>query len=233
MSTNVFLRCIYLLLVMSISLVTSSETRAEDSLSDLLIPRENMATTRVYLQTIGRGSQLPQLYGHTQLHVHDSVSRRNFVVSWGFYDSRDPFSFLLESYRGTVQYLIAAFPTAAVLDMYRREERSLVEDEFSLSIEQKIKLVTSLEQILKPPYNTYLYKIYEDNCSTRLRDLIDGLTDHKLQEFMAKVSANISIRQILREHQSTIPLTGWLLDIIGNREIDKPLSSSAHMSLHL
>ncbi|MCX6118515.1 MAG: DUF4105 domain-containing protein [Proteobacteria bacterium] len=192
--------------------------------SDRLIDDSNLSTTRVFLQTIGRGKNLPDLYGHNQLRIADPVSRKNFVVSWGLYNDRDPM-FPFNFYLGRAKFLVAAIPFSKSLEYYRAAKRYVDEDEFVLTLEQKKLLIRRLESSLQPDSNSYLYKIYEDNCSTRLRDVIDELLGGAIRASFDTQVTGVSVREILDKHQSAILGSSTILHAIANSQVDRPLSA--------
>jgi hypothetical protein len=204
---------------------------------DRLIEPEHIANARFYLQTIGRGNGLSDLYGHTQLHIMESVSRRNFVVTWGVYDNFDPL-FPINFYRGSAKFLILALPFAQSQKYYQEMKRYVEEDELVLTVEQKTNLLTRLEQTVSvvghfDSHSSYVYKIYEDNCSTRIRDVLNDLLGGSIKQRFSQESTSITVRQILREGQSVIPLSSTFLEIIANKETDRTLSAWDYMYVPL
>lgn len=204
--------------------VFASDKQSETSVTKTLVPLENRSATQVFLHTVGRGILLPELYGHIQIRILDPIAHRDFTVSWGIYDYRSP-RFFWDFYQGTGLYLISFLSSSATERYYTIESRPVWEDEFSLSERQKNQLIDFLDEIRITGNDSYKYHIYADNCSTRIRDLINELTHDSLRLARSDRSDLVSVRSIMRKHQSALPLSDWILDVVGSGEIDREISS--------
>jgi hypothetical protein len=74
-----------------------------------------------------------------------------------------------------------------------------------------------------PENREYLYHHYNDNCVTRLRDMIDRATDGQLRE-ADKAPGRMTLRDHTRRYTAVSPPMSVLLDFLMNDEIDRPIT---------
>ena len=117
-----------------------------------------------------------------------------------------------------------AFRTRASLNHYRRLKRTYWEHDIPLSPNQKQTLYNAIQTQLTPPNDVYLYDFFYDNCSTRIRDLLDLVVDGALKTVATKDVLNKSFRDTVRQHQSTTWMTGLGLSVWANHTMDKMLT---------
>jgi hypothetical protein len=75
------------------------------------------------------------------------------------------------------------------------------------------------------PENTfYLYHHFNDNCSTRIRDIIDIATDGQFKELYANTPGRFTLRQQVRRHTWFSPPADWFLSYLMGQGIDTPIT---------
>ena len=124
---------------------------------------------------------------------------------------------------GRFRYWLSVGSLAGTLRAYRAEGRSLTAQELSLSYREREQLARALDDNAKPEHRYYDYDYYHDNCSTRVRDVLDRLLGGLLRRSVSGPG-----RLSFRQH--TLRLVGdtpWLylgLDLALGTPTDRPTS---------
>jgi uncharacterized protein DUF4105 len=127
----------------------------------------------VYLLTMGPGDQVWEKFGHNAIWIHDAASQSDVAYHWGVFDFRDK-DFYPNFIRGKMRYLMGAFDFNETIDVYRQANRTVWAQELNLTPAQRYSLAQFVAWNVRPENRYYHYDYYRDNCSTRVRDAIDG-----------------------------------------------------------
>lgn len=127
---------------------------------------------RVYLLTMGQGSEVWELFGHNALLIRDAASGQDLVWNWGLFDFGDV-DFVPRFLQGTMRYTMGPAEFGAFLEAYRRAGRTVYANEVFLTQEEAGVLDEFVRWNYLPENRDYTYDYYRDNCSTRVRDALD------------------------------------------------------------
>jgi hypothetical protein len=140
----------------------------------------------VYVLTFGPGDEVWEKFGHNAVRIIDD-SRTNewhdVAYNWGTFDfGAGKMAFAWKFFQGRLNYSIGLTPGQMTVDFYKNEQhRSVYQQELNLSSSQKMALKLKLDRTyfdLSQRY--YRYDYYQNNCSSRVRDVVDDLVDHRL-----------------------------------------------------
>src|SRR5689334_12000370 len=126
----------------------------------------------VSLLTMGNGSEVWEMFGHTAILLHDNVTNRDTVFNWGVFDSHQP-HFIPHFLQGLMLYQMGGQTLPDLLYQYQYFNRSVVSQELDLTTAQKDSLLHLIQINARPENVQYRYDYFVDNCSTRPRDLLD------------------------------------------------------------
>jgi hypothetical protein len=70
-------------------------------------------------------------------------------------------------------YWVQPFPGQLLLDYYRKADRGITQQELNLTPSQAQRALARSRENARPENKLYRYDYYRDNCSTRVRDMID------------------------------------------------------------
>jgi Domain of unknown function (DUF4105) len=187
------------------------------------LPAE-LETTVISLLTIDEGSELYSRFGHTMLRFHDEANEIDFVVNWGEFDFSDPL-FIFKFFRGNLDYKMGFAPTKNVIRNYRNiERRGIIEEDISLTLQQKHKLLDKILWNMRPENLHYPYQYFRNNCATIPRDYIDFAVGGMLQkDFGELIEPTITYRDYARQKLSVNSFVAWGIDVIFNGDTDVPL----------
>ena len=124
----------------------------------------------IKLVTFGPGDSIHQYFGHNAMVVEDTRSGgRARLYNFG------RFSFggdMLAKYmRGRLDFWVGVSSVRPVFRAYEAHNRSVRVQILNLSPDKRLLLADRLEVNALPENRNYRYHHYNDNCSTRLRDL--------------------------------------------------------------
>lgn len=174
--------------------------------------------------TFGPGPAVYERFGHIAIRLRVPSRGIDALYDWGNFDFHEP-NFIGKFMKGSLLYSIEEKPTEAWLPFYRDEQdRSVIEQVLNLDDSEKARLIESLRLNLSDP--KYLYDYFLDNCSTRIRDLIDRSIGGQLSPQMAGTTPHSFRWQMRRlmpvQIENKVFLT--LSDFAGGPRIDLPLT---------
>jgi hypothetical protein len=136
---------------------------------------------RVWLVTMGPGQAVWERFGHNAIRVLDTRTGRDVSYNWGIFDFNQV-DFIPRFLRGEMLYMMAAFSTGPMIEAYARSGREVVFQELDLTDAEKAGLYELAEVNALPENREYRYDYFVDNCSTRVRDLLDRVTHGLISE---------------------------------------------------
>lgn len=192
---------------------------------------QDFSQVDVYLLTVGRGTQMHALFGHTILRVVDRVSRQDYNFNWGIFNFNSPL-FAWTFYRGDLDYQLATMSFFDTITEYRDyEQRAVVQDKLNLTETQKRDLMHRLIDNAKPENVFYKYFQFRDNCSTRVRDHLDAVLGGKLRQYFRDRRSLVVFRDHIRRNAAPNWLIGLGLDYLSNSMLDRPIGPWEEMFL--
>jgi hypothetical protein len=156
-------------------------------------PADDPAALSVYLLTMGQGDLVWEKFGHNAIWIHDPRDGTDRVYNYGVFDFASP-GYWSRFIEGAWIYQLAVNDIHETLAHYRYFDRTIVAQELNLTPREKAELRAFLETNARPENREYLYDYYRDNCSTRVRDVIDMATGGALSASMAGVPTGTTYR---------------------------------------
>lgn len=175
----------------------------------------------IALVTMGPGDSLTEWWGHTAPVVRDRRLRHERLYNFGMFGSDDPVEFVTSFVKGRLMFWAADAPVGPTFALYRRLNRDVRVQELALSAAQAAALAKALATNVLPENKFYLYHHYDDNCSTRPRDLIDRALGGQLLAASA-APGRLSTRRHARRYAQVSPVMSVALDFLQNDELDRP-----------
>jgi hypothetical protein len=136
--------------------------------------------SKIFLVTVSPGEELYSGFGHSAVWVLDPESGTDMVFNYGTFDFNTP-NFYLKFSAGKLDYMLSAGTIRYMVEGARYENRSVYSQELDLKLEDKNALFAFLVDNLKPENRFYRYDFLFDNCSTRIRDVLESILGEKLQ----------------------------------------------------
>jgi hypothetical protein len=181
------------------------------------------SSLEVYVITIGQGALYFEKYGHNMLWFHDPAAGIDHAFNWGSFNFEDP-GFLRRQMIGDPQYRVDVFPGQATMDAYRTRDRTIVLQRLNLTAAQKR---TALEYAMwnaREGNRYYRYDYYRDNCSTRVRDVIDLALGGALKASTSTEHVPLTYRSETTRLLDDMKLIQFGVNVALGRPANRPLS---------
>lgn len=182
------------------------------------------AELRVWLVTAGPGDAVWERYGHNAIRVLDTSTGRDVSYNWGIFDFQQV-DFIPRFLQGRMLYMMAPFDSERMIQAYALMNREVVLQELALSPAQRLALRDFADRNALPENRDYFYQYFLDNCSTRVRDLLDLVLDGKLQERFGSEATGLSYRFHTRRLTQVDPLIFTGMDALLGTPTDAPLTT--------
>lgn len=216
-----------LALLSTLSLTAHAETPAAPT---TLAHAMSADGPRVELLTVDPGAPLYARFGHTALVVHRSGQLPK-VYNFGFTSFKDP-RLILKVLTGKSIFWLLTRDLPRMLRIYDREDRRVVSQTLNLSREQHAELARLLASFEPADKREYIYHHFYENCSTRLRDLMNQVTSGAIgTQLKGKVASPKHLRQIVRDHVAVHVGVLFLADLLFGRTIDHPIDQWVELFL--
>lgn len=127
---------------------------------------------RISLLTCSPGEELYSTFGHSALRVADSSAGTDIVYNYGTFNFDEP-GFYTKFIRGKLLYYLSTEEYPSFVKSYEWEKRNIIEQVLDLSCAEKENMMRLLKENLSGDNRYYKYDFLFDNCTTRLRDLLE------------------------------------------------------------
>lgn len=139
------------------------------------------AEVRVELLTFAPGEEIWSRYGHTGIRVTDTESGMDVVFNYGNAPFGRP-DFIWGFLRGRAQFYLAVASWRSTVAYYIMQDRTIIRQPLNLSAEQTNEIERFLRWNARAENRDYNYNHFLDNCSTRVRDVLDEFTNGAISE---------------------------------------------------
>jgi len=153
---------------------------------------------RVSLLTATPGEELYETWGHSALRVTDSVRNKDIVYNYGTFDFDTP-NFYLKFIRGKLPFYLSPDNFQDFTAEYEQDNRGVTEQVLNLTCAEKQNILMLLEANMMGNNRGYKYEFTFDNCTTRLRDLIEKATDSTVH-FGQVLHSKVTFRTLIHEY---------------------------------
>ena len=172
---------------------------------------------------MGPGDQVWEKFGHNAIWIHDAVSGTDVAYHWGLFDFADA-NFLPNFIKGRMRYSMGAFDMEQTVDSYRQANRTVWAQELNLTAAQKQRLAEFVAWNVLPANRHYDYDYYRDNCSTRVRDVLDNALGGIIRAASASAPSGTTFRfHTARLTQDDLGVfTGTAIGL--GQPVDQPIS---------
>ena len=129
---------------------------------------------KIELITIGPGQYYWEAFGHTALRV--KTLDTDYMYGFGYFDFEDE-DFFINFAKGEMRYFMGIQETKGELEDYKNQGRKIWSQRLNLSADQKVELLNTLNFLSQPQNRYYHYDYFLNNCTSRIRDILDKITD--------------------------------------------------------
>jgi len=156
-------------------LLTAGRAKAEE--------RAAAPAPEVHLYTMGVGQALFERFGHAAICLHQPRrASEDLCFNYGTADFQTPVPLTWSFLRGRAEFWVATMTRRTMMAHYRTIDRTVWRQVLPLTDEQARAVARRLLHDAQPENRYFTYHHFDDNCTTRLRDLIDEATHGRLRE---------------------------------------------------
>tara|TARA_A100001015_G_scaffold253675_1_gene294019 strand:+ start:353 stop:976 length:624 start_codon:yes stop_codon:yes gene_type:complete len=157
-----------------------------------------------HLVTMGQSDNLYTQGGHNAIRVISSSGGSDFLVHWGMFYFTEP-NFLYKMFKEQLTYYFFIENSGKY---FQKENKKIPRDIFQtplyLTVRQKEKFIEILKRWFSPENQGYSYHIWNRNCSTILRDVLDEVTNGAVKRIYSDtVGTPTSIRKTIARNNRT------------------------------
>ncbi len=184
----------------------------------------------VYLMTMGSGDEVWEKFGHNAIWIHDSIHQTDVAYNWGLFDF-NAVDFFPRFLKGDMLYWMGGFDLQSTIDVYRQANRPVWAQELNLTPAQRLSLARFIEWNARPENRFYHYDYFRDNCSTRVRDVLDRALGGVIRRSTERLPSGTTYRSHTRRLTQNDPwvYVGTLLGL--GHPVDRPISRWDEMFL--
>lgn len=240
-------------LLVCFAAVLPAQARRPAQAAPSVVPAAPPARFKVSVLTFGQGDMVFERFGHNALRIRDVLTGSDLAYNWGMFSFEQP-NFLGRFLSGDTQYWVEAFPSQWLIDNYANEDRETFEQELNLTPDQAERLAIAVADNATDAKKFYRYDYFRDNCSTRVRDMLDaalggalktqfsvGTTPWTYRSESVRLTAADGLAQagidVALGPRADIPMTAWeamfipmrLRDYL--REVTVPMASGGTQPL--
>jgi hypothetical protein len=186
----------------------------------------------VYVMTMGPGAEIWERFGHIGIGVRDSTTGVDSLYDYGRFSFSDP-GFLVHFLQGRMRYWMAGQEAGWYAEFYRRADRSVYIQELNLTPQQRVEVRDFLRWNELEENKYYRYDYYRDNCSTRIRDLLDRVLGGAIRRQTDTMQTGTTYRSHTQRLTSAdVPMYTAITTGMGHA-VDQPISAWEEMFLPL
>lgn len=175
----------------------------------------------IELVTMGVGSLIWERHGHIALCVRGDGARRDRCYNYGIGDFRHPLAMTWGFFRGTGSFWVGKLGVEDMLSIYEYADRTIWVQPLPLTQAQKRAVIEKLEFDILEPNRYYAYDHFWDNCTTRVRDVIDVASGGQIKA-MHEPTDDRTFRDLAREGFFGMRIPLLITDIAMGRVTDRP-----------
>lgn len=177
---------------------------------------------QISIITVGPAAPLYTAFGHSAIRLQDPKRGIDIVYNYGTYDFESD-GFYWEFARGDLRYFLSKTSFETFERANRQLGRSIREQVLNLEVGQVRGFVRELEKQLLPENRYYPYKFFNNNCVTKIRDLLVEQGILRPPQFNATSSA--TYRQLLEPYLASKPWTSLGVNLLLGPAADQPINA--------
>lgn len=180
--------------------------------------------------TMGPGDEAWEKFGHNAIWIRDTLRHTDIAYNWGLFDFNAK-DFYPRFLKGDMLYSMGGFGAEETVEAYRRANRTVWAQELNLRPSERDEMRRFIEWNALPQNRNYHYDYYRDNCSTRVRDVLDKALGGIIRGASDQAPSGTSYRSHTRRLTQDAPWIyfGTLLGL--GHPVDRPISKWEEMFL--
>jgi hypothetical protein len=198
----------------------------------LMLKATDSCSLRISVITCSPGLELYSIFGHSALRITDSLAETDIVYNYGTFDAGDP-DFYIKFLKGKMNYFLSQQDFRNFAYSYYFDQRGVSEQELHLSCEEKHRFQQYVFHNMEADKRFYKYDFFYDNCTTRIRDMVEKLTNKSYAMGNIPQATHLSFRSALHYYldKGNMPWSKLGIDILLGISSDKEMTTREAMFL--
>jgi hypothetical protein len=196
-----------------------------------LIPRTGISAKpepsagQIAVYTMGSGDDIFAHFGHS------AICAGEWCYNWGTADFSTPVPLTYDFIRGRARFWVSKIPVEPMLRYYVAEDRTVWRQTLPLTSTEAATLARTLEGSTAEAVKYYRYHHFEDNCTTRIRDIVDGALGGALKDLSQRTEPGLTYRGYARIGFRGYPGLLIVANLALGRAADHPTTAWERMFL--
>jgi hypothetical protein len=183
---------------------------------------------KISILTCAHGAEIYAAFGHSAFRVQSPLRGIDKVYNYGTFNYNQPF-FVLKFVRGFLDYAVTGYGYPYFRMEYVQEKRKVNEQVLNLSPEQAQAVYDFLEWNALEKNRYYKYNFLEDNCATRIRDVLkNACGDHII---FPDTTYSFTLRDAIDERIEDMPWFRFGITLLMGLPVDKNATAMTAMFL--
>lgn len=159
--------------MLGVAIVVGPATVRADQLRD---PETSNTAPVIEIYTMGVGELAVEKFGHAAVCVREANSRNDLCYNYGTTDFADPVGMGWGFIRGRSRFWVSVMRPGRMLQVYKEADRTIWLQRLALAPAVAQKVADQLRFDALEANRYYHYHHFTDNCTTRVRDIVDVAT---------------------------------------------------------
>ena len=185
---------------------------------------------KISVLTCGTGFEFFESFGHTALRICDTSLGMDYVFNWGIFDFNTD-NFYVKFTQGKLPYMLGITTYEGFIAEYAHDGRSMYEQTLALTYEEKQVLYDTIRKNSYPENRYYFYDFFEDNCATRVRDIIQYSLQNRNFPTDEATNTNLSFRELFHPYADNFLWWKFGIDIALGMRADRKATVYDYMYL--
>jgi hypothetical protein len=178
---------------------------------------------QVALVTLGEGEYYWEKFGHNALWFYAPADGIDVIFNWGTFDFAEP-GFLGKVLLANQRYWVDTIASRYFFEFYRRADRSITIQRLNFTPEQAQKAFQYATWNAREENRYYRYDYFRDNCSTRVRDVIDMALGGALKRSTGNSRSSQTYRSHTLRLVDDMPVTQFAIAVALGTPSDRPIT---------
>ncbi|MBO7462702.1 MAG: DUF4105 domain-containing protein [Bacteroidales bacterium] len=183
---------------------------------------------QISILTCAHGKEIYAAFGHSAFRVQSQSRRIDKVYNYGTFNYNQPF-FVLKFVRGFLDYAVSGYNYKLFCTEYIMEGRLVREQMLNLTPDQAQAVYDFLEWNALPENRNYKYNFLEDNCATRIRDVLTNACGENI--IYPDTTYSFTLRDAIDERIDEMPWFRFGITLLMGLPVDKKATARTAMFL--
>ena len=183
---------------------------------------------QISILTCAHGKEIYAAFGHSAFRVQSKTYRLDKVYNYGTFNYNQPM-FVLKFVRGFLDYAVSGYDYRLFCMEYISEKREVREQMLNLTPEQAEAVFNFLEWNALEKNRYYKYNFLEDNCATRIRDVLKNACGDNIQ--YPDTTYDFTLRDAIDERIDEMPWFRFGITLLMGLPVDRKATAMTAMFL--